>query len=241
MKAIFVKYIPAASVRGSRLKAWTIDNNQVTIDYPHDANDQDRYGLAALALCNKMGWHGRLVEGVGPNGVHVFTFDTHPRYAGLKVVLIGRHAETWETMVQNNARPGDVANVIIERDNYRNALAELVDSLEADMEESGEDIAHTFDGHDAESCTLCQAKQLLDGNQVMVPDLTRQKVREALLCIRHFVQLYMDTDFWKEADDHISKALVEMGYCTCGEVKDARDTMCKNCQLAAAERATGVQ
>jgi hypothetical protein len=73
MKAIFVKYIPASNVKGSRLKAFDGDGNQVTVGYPHELSRSKMHRFAAESLVKKMGWSGHLVEG-GHKNVTVFCF-----------------------------------------------------------------------------------------------------------------------------------------------------------------------
>lgn len=64
MKAIKTVYRGPTDTRGARISASDEDGNRVTIPYPHDAGmGQDAHARAAIALCKKMRWHGRLIGG----------------------------------------------------------------------------------------------------------------------------------------------------------------------------------
>lgn len=77
MKAISTRYRGPTSARGSRIVADDGDGNKVTISYPYEeSNEMDAHAKAALALCQKMGWHGRLYAGAARNG-YVFVFEPH--------------------------------------------------------------------------------------------------------------------------------------------------------------------
>ncbi len=72
MKAITTKFLPCTNTRGARLKAFDSDNNQVTISYPHECNNDEAHLKAAQALCDKMGWCNPLHSGGIKGGmVHV--------------------------------------------------------------------------------------------------------------------------------------------------------------------------
>lgn len=75
MKAIQTRYFGPGNVRDSRIKAFDLDGNQVTISYPHECSgtSEDKHRLAAAALCQKMGWKGELVAGALKDG-YVFVF-----------------------------------------------------------------------------------------------------------------------------------------------------------------------
>jgi hypothetical protein len=70
MKAITAKYIPATNTKPARVKASDMDNNTVTISF----DSQDSYKHAAIALCQKMNWHGTLTGGGIKDG-SVFVFS----------------------------------------------------------------------------------------------------------------------------------------------------------------------
>jgi hypothetical protein len=77
MKAIAVKYISASNLRGSRIKAFDSDKHSVTISYSHELSGDNVYAKAAIALCKKMGWTGRLVSGgvkIAGSSYEVFCF-----------------------------------------------------------------------------------------------------------------------------------------------------------------------
>jgi len=59
MKAITVKYIGPTMTKGTRLKAFDCDGNQVTISrHTYDELDgEELYVKAALALVKKMRWY----------------------------------------------------------------------------------------------------------------------------------------------------------------------------------------
>jgi hypothetical protein len=75
MKAISTKYLSATNFKGSRIKAYDLDNNQVTIGYPHELSGEDVYRKAAEALRDKMGWTGELIGGGTKDG-YVFVFKS---------------------------------------------------------------------------------------------------------------------------------------------------------------------
>jgi hypothetical protein len=74
MKAITTKYLPATNFKGSRISASDCDGNRVIISYPADAKDTETaHFKAALELCCKMRWKGKLAAGYTGKG-YVFTF-----------------------------------------------------------------------------------------------------------------------------------------------------------------------
>ena len=73
MKAIITKYLSATNNKGSRIKAYDCDKNSVTIGYPHELSGEAVYKLAAVKLCEKMGWDTDLVGGGLDNG-YAFCF-----------------------------------------------------------------------------------------------------------------------------------------------------------------------
>jgi hypothetical protein len=81
MKAIQTRYLPPASVRGARIKAWAEGTGSVTISYPHEYSGARVHAEAALALCRKMGWEGELVSGGLPDqSGYVFCFASTERF-----------------------------------------------------------------------------------------------------------------------------------------------------------------
>ena len=73
MKAIETKYIPCTNTRGSRIKAFDLDGNSVSIGYPHELNQDQAHRKAAQALADKMGWKGEMLGGYTKQGC-VFVF-----------------------------------------------------------------------------------------------------------------------------------------------------------------------
>ena len=80
MKAILTKFLPATSTRPSRIKAYTVDGNQITLSND-ECSDHGRHntGLshlyAAYKLAERMNWPGNLVGGGTPSG-YVFVFTS---------------------------------------------------------------------------------------------------------------------------------------------------------------------
>lgn len=76
MKAITTKYHGPVGARGARISATDMDGNRVSIPYPHASSKDDKHKRAAIALCTRMGWKGRLAEGGIKSGrVFVFVSD----------------------------------------------------------------------------------------------------------------------------------------------------------------------
>jgi hypothetical protein len=73
MKAIITKYIPCTNTKGSRIKASDSDRNSITISYPYELSGEAVHKLAAIKLCEKMGWSTDLIGGDLKNG-YVFVF-----------------------------------------------------------------------------------------------------------------------------------------------------------------------
>jgi hypothetical protein len=63
MKAIAVKYFPASGSKPSFVKAFDSDKHSVKVPFHTETYDASIYEYAAQALCNKMGWIGKLVSG----------------------------------------------------------------------------------------------------------------------------------------------------------------------------------
>ncbi len=63
MKAIETKYLGPTNVRGSRIKAYDCDNNQITIPYASELDSEEAHKKAAYALRDKMEWTGELIGG----------------------------------------------------------------------------------------------------------------------------------------------------------------------------------
>ena len=74
MKAIHTRYFGPTDFKGSRIKASDGDHNSITISYASESSNPHRD--AAVALCNKLGWHGTLCEGSDARGnVYVFVYE----------------------------------------------------------------------------------------------------------------------------------------------------------------------
>lgn len=73
MKAIITKYHGPTDRRGSRVSATDTDRNRITIPYDDELRHDDAYAAAAIALCKKMGWKGKLIGGGTKTGM-VFVF-----------------------------------------------------------------------------------------------------------------------------------------------------------------------
>ena len=73
MQAIKTKYLGPTDHRGSRLKA-TASGGSVTIPWDYELDTEGNHRYAALALCDKLQWRGRMISGclLGKEYVHVF-------------------------------------------------------------------------------------------------------------------------------------------------------------------------
>jgi hypothetical protein len=68
MKAIVTKYHGPTNTKGSRISATDSDNNRVYVSRDCALHIEDSHKDAAIALCKKMNWHGKLVAGdFGPD------------------------------------------------------------------------------------------------------------------------------------------------------------------------------
>lgn len=73
MKAITTKYHGPTDVKGSRIIAADEDGNRIIRSLDSARRHDEAHGDAALALCAKMGWTGKLVGG-GIKGGMVWVF-----------------------------------------------------------------------------------------------------------------------------------------------------------------------
>jgi hypothetical protein len=73
MKAITTKHLGATQTKPARIKAFTWDGCQKTIDCPDGLNEYGAHKTAAIALQVKMKWPGRLIGG-GITGGYAFVF-----------------------------------------------------------------------------------------------------------------------------------------------------------------------
>lgn len=73
MKAIKTKYIGPTNTKPSRCSASDCDGHRVTLTWDQGLDAEEMHRQAALALCERMGWRGKLVTGSFPDCyVHVF-------------------------------------------------------------------------------------------------------------------------------------------------------------------------
>jgi len=79
MKAITTKYLGPTTYKGSRIKAFDMDGNSVTMSRDFGKALKENMKMAAYALCDKMGWDikkdYRLVGGYVKDGM-VWVFVT---------------------------------------------------------------------------------------------------------------------------------------------------------------------
>ena len=60
MKAITTRYIGPSNTKGSRIVADDGDGNRITLHYRSELNSDENHAAACRALCEKMGWGGRM-------------------------------------------------------------------------------------------------------------------------------------------------------------------------------------
>lgn len=77
MKAIVTKFHPCGNVRGTRISATDSDGNRVYISPSDKARwtDGETHREAVKALCEKMDWHGELIQGELRPGQYVYIFE----------------------------------------------------------------------------------------------------------------------------------------------------------------------
>jgi hypothetical protein len=63
MIAILTKFIGPTNYRGARVKAYTTSGHRIVVPWDHALNVEENHDAAALALCRKMEWGGKLVRG----------------------------------------------------------------------------------------------------------------------------------------------------------------------------------
>lgn len=71
-KAISVKWLAATNTKGTRIKAYDCDGNNIVIPRDHSLDDRQQDAFAACLLSEKMNWAGIWVSGVGGNGETTF-------------------------------------------------------------------------------------------------------------------------------------------------------------------------
>ena len=76
MQAITTKFIGPTNTRGSRIKASAYAGT-ITVAYDHSLNNDENHCVAAVALCEKIGWIGAdaLISACLPKGGYVFVFS----------------------------------------------------------------------------------------------------------------------------------------------------------------------
>jgi hypothetical protein len=77
MKAILTKYFGPSNVRGSRVKAYDMDGNQITISYDDSEGRDNAHLKAANALLAKMGWTDLYLVGGAIKGGFAFVMIRH--------------------------------------------------------------------------------------------------------------------------------------------------------------------
>ena len=63
MVAILTKFIGPTNFRGSRVKAFTSSGHRIIVPWDHALGVEENHDAAAIALCRKMEWCGKLVRG----------------------------------------------------------------------------------------------------------------------------------------------------------------------------------
>ena len=75
MKAISTKYHGPTNARGSRISAYDVDGNRVSIPYPYELSGEAVHRAAAVRLCEKVGWPGAdTLAGGAVKAGYVFVF-----------------------------------------------------------------------------------------------------------------------------------------------------------------------
>ena len=75
MKAIEVKYLPATTFKGARVKAFTEGGNSITVPFQYEISDDEaRAEDVAQELLYRLAWDVKIIgKGILPNGNYVFT------------------------------------------------------------------------------------------------------------------------------------------------------------------------
>lgn len=74
MKAITTKFYGPGNVKGSRYGASDEDGNKVIVPTDFSLGSAENHDAAAIALCAKMGWTGKLHRG-GTKGGYVYVWE----------------------------------------------------------------------------------------------------------------------------------------------------------------------
>lgn len=72
MKSITTKYHGATNTRACRISA-TDGDSRISLPWDYDLDTRQNHRAAAVALCEELGWHGKLAQGSGKQG-DVFVF-----------------------------------------------------------------------------------------------------------------------------------------------------------------------
>lgn len=105
MRAIITKFIGCTDTKGSRIKA-TAGRNSATIPYPYELNEGDAHMAAAVALCNKMKWPGRLIQGGIEGAGYAFVFEPPTTAATLHAL---QEVSAW--LVCPDCSPGTIEHI----------------------------------------------------------------------------------------------------------------------------------
>jgi hypothetical protein len=79
MKAIRTKFIPATNTKPARISATAEGGHRIVISYDSEGTQEEAHAKAAIALCAKLGWTGKLVAG-GLDDCYVFCFAKANHY-----------------------------------------------------------------------------------------------------------------------------------------------------------------
>jgi hypothetical protein len=82
MQTIETKYVGATNYKGSRIIASASGSSaKVTIPYDSGQADENMHVTAAIMLCNKLNWEGKMIGGHSKQGmVWVFDEALSPRF-----------------------------------------------------------------------------------------------------------------------------------------------------------------
>ena len=103
MQTIETKYVGATNTRGSRIVA-TASGSGMFVRIPYDSGqaDENMHMTAAIMLCNKLGWEGKMVAGHTKHGM-VWVFDEllSPRFqvgGPFKGRMMPHRKDRWQCM-----------------------------------------------------------------------------------------------------------------------------------------------
>lgn len=89
MKAITTRYFGTTEKRESCIHASDDEGNRVIVGYDQTLSSEAMHLKAARALCSKMHWTGRMIEGTLKHG-HVFVFA---EYRAGHVLIIANYLD----------------------------------------------------------------------------------------------------------------------------------------------------